>query len=132
MWGTFILVFAAIWALQYVLTQIQVKHYRASIKEFAKLDSGYLGTGFYRKKLGTGALVMLVCDEQSQVVEAKVMKGITVFARFKSIDRLKGMKLEESKHADFLLMKEKNALEGAINMIEKEMNKRKENEAWIS
>src|SRR5690625_7586827 len=95
MWGTFIFVFASIWGLQFLLTHLQVKHYRKNIREFTKRESGYLGTGYYKKTLGTGALVMLVCDEQLKIVEAKIMKGITVFARFRSNQKLVGLPLED-------------------------------------
>ncbi|AVR00130.1 transcriptional regulator GutM [Oceanobacillus sp. M65] len=132
MWGTFILVFAGIWALQFLLTQLQVKHYRANIKEFAKRKAGYLGTGYYKKTLGTGALMLIVCDEQMEIVEARIMKGLTVFARFRNINKLIGMQLESSKEAEFLSVKERNALQGAIDMIKKEVNKGEGNEAWIS
>ncbi|MUK87628.1 transcriptional regulator [Ornithinibacillus sp. L9] len=125
MWGNFILIFALIWGLQFLMTQLQVKHYRSHIREFTKRESGYLGTGYYKKTLGTGALVLLVCDEQLQIVEAKVMKGITVFARFKDRRELIGKNLLESKNSEFLSNKEKNALYGAIQMIEKELNKEK-------
>ncbi|WP_174614567.1 transcriptional regulator GutM [Virgibacillus ihumii] len=134
MWGTFIFIFAAIWALQFLLTHFQVKHYQSEIKKLSRKNSGFLGTGYYKKRLGMGAIVVLVCDEDSRITDAKLMKGITVFARFKSMQRLIGMKLEEVRNVDFLPQKEYFALGNAIEMIKKEMNKNKgeENEAWIS
>ncbi|GIO26933.1 transcriptional regulator GutM [Ornithinibacillus bavariensis] len=132
MWGKFIIIFALIWGLQFLLTQLQVKQYQSQIKEFTKRKSGYLGTGYYKKRLGTGALVLLVCDEQLEIVEAKIMKGITVFARFRDKKELIGKSLLQSKDSEYLTNMERNALVGAVQMIEKEINKRKGNEAWIS
>ncbi|ALX49990.1 transcriptional regulator GutM [Lentibacillus amyloliquefaciens] len=132
MWGTFIIVFASIWGLQFLLTHFQVKHYQSEIKKLSKRDSGYLGTGYYKKRFGTGAIMLLVCDEDGWITDAKVMKGLTVFARFRNMQRLIGMKLENSKLADFLPKKEQIALTNAIDMIEKEFKKREGNEAWIS
>ncbi|SFB00278.1 glucitol operon activator protein [Lentibacillus halodurans] len=132
MWGTFIFIFTSIWALQFLLTHFQVKHYQSEIKKLSNRDNGFLGTGYYKKRFGTGAIIVLVCDEHSRITDAKIMKGITVFARFRNMKQLVGMKLEESKFVDFLPKKEHLALTGAIDMIKKEMNKRKGNEAWIS
>lgn len=75
---------------------------------------------------------MLVCDEELDIVEAKVMKGITVFARFKDRKELIGKNLLQSKNSQNLNNIEKHALSGAIDMIQKEINKGKGNEAWIS
>lgn len=132
MWGTFIFIFASIWALQFLLTHFQVKHYQSEIKKFTRRKSGYLGTGYHKKRLGTGAIILLVCDAESNIVDAKVMKGLTVFARFRDIQQLVGMSLEDSKLADSLSPKENIALVRAKEMIEKEINKGKGNEAWIS
>ncbi|RSL30846.1 hypothetical protein D7Z54_23935 [Salibacterium salarium] len=133
MWSTFFIVFASIWGLQFLLTHLQVKHYQSKIKEVSHRNSGYLGTGYYKKKLGNGAVMLIVCNEDSEIVEAKVMKGLTVFSRFKNSKRLLGMTLEDSKSSEFLSKKETNALTNAISMIENEMKKkREENEAWIS
>ncbi|WP_209479966.1 transcriptional regulator GutM [Virgibacillus litoralis] len=132
MWGTFIFIFAFIWGLQFLMTHFQVKHYKSEIKKLSRRDSGYLGTGYYKKRLGNGAIIVLVCDEKSHIIDAKVMKGITVFARFKDIKQLVGMKLEETKFVDFLSKKEFHALSNAVDMIKKELNKGKGNEAWIS
>ncbi|SFE12057.1 glucitol operon activator protein [Lentibacillus persicus] len=132
MWGTFIIVFASIWGLQFLLTHFQVKHYQSEIRKLSTRDSGYLGTGYYKKRFGTGAIMLLVCDEDGRITDAKVMKGLTVFSRFRNTQKLIGMKLEESKLVDFLSNKEHAALTNAIEMITKEMKKREGNEAWIS
>ncbi|WP_047982676.1 transcriptional regulator GutM [Ornithinibacillus contaminans] len=132
MWGKFIIIFALIWGLQFLLTQLQVRQYRNHINEFTKRKSGYLGTGYYKKRFGTGALVMLVCDEELEIVEAKIMKGITVFARFRDCKQLIGKKIADSNNSEFLSNNEKNALKGAVEMIQKELKKGKGNEAWTS
>ncbi|HLS08209.1 transcriptional regulator GutM [Lentibacillus sp.] len=132
MWGTFIVVFASIWALQFLLTHFQVKHYQSEIGKLSRRDSGFLGTGYYKKWFGTGAIIVLVCDDNSRITDAKVMKGLTVFARFRDMKKLIGLNLEESKFVNFLPKKEHIALTNAIDMINKEMKKREGNEAWIS
>jgi len=132
MWTTFIFIFASIWALQFLLTHFQVKHYQSEIKKLSKRDSGFLGTGYYKKRFGNGAIIVLVCDENARITDAKVMKGLTVFARFRNMQQLTGMKLEDSRLVDFLPKKEHTALTNAIDMIYKEINKREGNEAWIS
>ncbi|RDW20686.1 transcriptional regulator GutM [Oceanobacillus chungangensis] len=130
--GTFIIIFASLWALQFFLTQLQVRHYRSNIKAFISRKSGYLGTGYYKKFFGAGAVVLLVCDDELEIIEAKIMKGLTVFSRFKDKKELIGLSLSESKESEFLNKREKNALKGSIEMIKKEFNKGKGNELWIS
>lgn len=132
MWTKFFIIFALLWGLQVYLTRIQIKQYQSQVREYAKRDSGYLGTGHFKKKLGTGAIAILVCDEKLQIVEAKIMKGITIFARFKEREELIGRDLRESWDVDFLNSKESNAVKNAVQMIEKEISKGKGNEAWIS
>lgn len=77
-------------------------------------------------------MVLLVSDENLQVVEAKIMKGITVFARFKDRKELIGKDLFEVENMEILDAKEKNAVQGAVKMIEKEFEKKGEKAAWIS
>ncbi|MFD1415577.1 transcriptional regulator GutM [Oceanobacillus jeddahense] len=132
MWGIFILIFACVWGLQFLMTQLQVKHYRANINSFTKRQSGFLGTGYYKKRFGTGALVLLVCDERLQIVDAKIMKGITVFARFKDRNEVIGKSLFEINNSNYFNEKEKFAVQGAVQMIEKEYKKKEEKAVWIS
>ncbi|MGY4689581.1 transcriptional regulator GutM [Salibacterium sp. K-3] len=133
MWGTFFVIFAAIWALQFVLTHLQVKHYQGKIKEMSRKHDGYLGTGYFKKRFGNGAVMLVVCDDDTKIKEAKVMKGLTVFARFRTVKNVIGLTLEETRALDTLTVKESSALANAAAMIEKEMKKKREgNEAWIS
>ncbi|MFD2705012.1 transcriptional regulator GutM [Salibacterium lacus] len=133
MWGTFFIIFAAIWTLQFLLTHLQVKHYQGKIREMSRKHKGYLGTGYFKKRFGNGAVMLVVCDDETKIKEAKVMKGLTVFARFRTIKKLIGLTLEESRDLETLTVKESSALAGAAGMIEQEMKKKREgNEAWIS
>lgn len=54
MWGTFILIFAFVWGVQFLMTQLQVKHYRSNIKSFTNRKSCFLGTGYFKKGLEQG------------------------------------------------------------------------------
>ncbi|MDC3424567.1 transcriptional regulator GutM [Aquibacillus sp. 3ASR75-11] len=90
MWGAFIAIFAGIWLLQIILTQVQVKHYRDTIKRMSKRASGYLGAGVEKRKLGVGKVVIIVCDEDGTIVDSQLMSGVTVFARFKTFNEIIG------------------------------------------
>lgn len=97
MWGWFIGVFVGIWLLQILLTSIQMKHYRTTVREMSKRSSGYLGVGVHKQKLGIGIVIILVSDVNGIIIEGKVLSGVTVFARFKSLDTFNGLTLKECK-----------------------------------
>jgi glucitol operon activator protein len=97
LWGWFIGVFVGIWLLQILLTLIQMKHYRTTVREMSKRSSGYLGVGVHKQRLGIGSVVILVSDVKGIIIDGKILSGVTVFARFKPLYEFNGLTLNETK-----------------------------------
>lgn len=95
-WGILIIFFVCAWILQVILSYYQNRHYGQTIREMsAAHDSGYLGVGVVKKRLGVGSVVILVSDLSGLIVEAKELTGVTVFSRFTSNLELNGRKIEQ-------------------------------------
>lgn len=101
-WQTALILFAVLWVLQSLGTWIQMTHYRKVMTEVAKYHKdGFLGTGNAKSNFGNGLIVMLVATAEGVVSKALVMEGRTVFARFKEIPELSGVKLDELEKPEF-------------------------------
>ncbi|WP_301172801.1 transcriptional regulator GutM [Brevibacillus nitrificans] len=81
-WGYVVLLFAGLWILQLVLTQLQSRHYYQELRLMQQQPNGYLGVGVNKRRFGVGAVVILVTDPQGIVTQCKRMSGISVFSRF--------------------------------------------------
>lgn len=92
-----ILVFGAMWAIQLILTFIQMKHYRKTVAELAGKYSGFLGVGVAKKRFGISSIVILVTNFKGDVIDAREMTGVTVFQRFKPVQSWIGEKIEKLK-----------------------------------
>jgi glucitol operon activator protein len=90
---------ALAWLLQYALTWLQIRHYRAAIKQlvvrYRQAEGHYLFTGIARKALGSGAIVLIIVDDNHIIQHVQVLTGFTVFAKFKRYLDYEGMRLEE-------------------------------------
>lgn len=95
MWGYLLAGFVGMWLLQFYLTTRQMKHYRRTIQEMSERDSGYLGVGAEKKKLGAGTVLVLVTNSEGIIEECRVMNGVTVFAKFEKCKRFTGRHLTE-------------------------------------
>jgi len=79
-----VLALAVAWAAQAVLTYRQILHYRATLQRlYTSRSRGFLGSGRCRQGWRGGAVVVLLADEKGTVVDAWVLRGTSVFARFR-------------------------------------------------
>ncbi len=117
MWGYLLAGFVSLWLLQIYLTMRQMKHYRATIQTMSKRESGYLGVGVEKKKLGSGTVLILVTNEKGIVEECKVMSGVTVFAKFKNCKRFIGRHISSLQDDEWA-----NPLEMAVQKIKQQMD----------
>lgn len=105
-WGYVVLLFAGLWVLQVVFTQLQSRHYYQELREMQRQPNGYLGVGVNKRRFGVGAVIILVTDMQGTVTKCKRMSGISVFSRFRpyedpigrEIDSLYEQASQHSKH----------------------------------
>lgn len=83
-----ILIFSmcGVWILQTILGYFQMKHFT---KEFSILRrKGKVAIGKDKGKIKAGTVIMICIDENKNILEAKVMSGLTVFAKLKTIKEL--------------------------------------------
>lgn len=116
MWGYLLAGFVGLWLLQIYLSTLQMKHYKKTVQVMSRRDSGYLGVGVEKKKLGSGTVLILVTNTEGIVEECQVMSGVTVFIKFKKCKRFTGEHISML-HDD----KWSVALEMAIEKIKKQM-----------
>lgn len=81
-----LLLLAAMWAAQVVASWMQLRYYRSVVRRTAQhWQSGFLGVGTFRPRLGAGTVAIVVIDANAHVREALSMHGISVFARFRAL-----------------------------------------------
>lgn len=85
------LLIGAVFLLQSILGFLQVKNF---VKEFRRMCKyGKVLIGKNPKKFRAGSLLLLRIDSNANIEEAKIMKGVTIFARFKELKVIEGKSL---------------------------------------
>lgn len=85
------LLLGAVFLLQSILGFLQIRNF---VKEFRRMcRHGKVLIGKNPKKFRAGSLLLLSIDQDANIKEAKMMKGVTIFARFKEFKALKGKSL---------------------------------------
>jgi glucitol operon activator protein len=123
LWGVIILIFVGLWGLQIGLTYFQSKHYKETLSEMSNRPSGFLGVGVVKQKLGVGSVIILTCDQEGKITEAREMSGVTVFARFKPASQLIGHSIELHEQEMENPNNRMKAITMAISNIRKQMEK---------
>ncbi len=123
-----ILIFAAFWMVQVVFTLKQRKHMQQTMNEVQSMhQSGYLGVGVSRAKfnMGPGVVMILVVDENNKIATIRILKGISVFAKFKQRTDYDGKDVYEVEFSkkDKILRK---AFQVALEQIEMVKKQREE------
>jgi len=99
-WQVLLVAWVVLWGLQSVGTWFQMRAFRRQMADLqTSHNSGYMGSGQARKRLGAGAIVMIVTDDALKVSRCVVMKGMTFFARFQPLPQYEGKTLEEMQAA---------------------------------
>jgi glucitol operon activator protein len=102
-----------LWLVQVVLTYFQVTHYNKRILELK--NKGIVAIGRSKGVINAGAIVILATDEDGRIVDAEIMKGISVFARFRKMRKLIGKHIEEvSENLGSFRGQERKAVEKAV------------------
>ncbi|WP_237477396.1 transcriptional regulator GutM [Lichenibacterium dinghuense] len=85
---------AVAWSLQAYGTWRQIQHYSAAMGQATRSWSdGYVGTGKARSRWGAGTVLLLVVGPDRAVRRLLVMRGVTVFARFRRLPEVEGLPL---------------------------------------
>ncbi|SHM92704.1 glucitol operon activator protein [Caldanaerovirga acetigignens] len=111
-------IIALMWILQGVFSYFQIKNLQNKLKELKK--KGRVGLGSSKGRFSPGCIVIIAVDKDGKIAEAYKMSGMSVFARFKEFEDIKGLYLNEL--AFYLNPEEsgseKKAIESAIKMLE--------------
>jgi glucitol operon activator protein len=81
--------------VQGIFTYVQIKSYNRKIREMKQY--GMVGIGVRKGRITPGNIILLAVDKEGTVVRCEKMKGISVFARFREVQDLAGVELEELK-----------------------------------
>ncbi len=81
--------------VQGIFTFVQIKSYNKKIREMKQY--GMVGIGMKKGRLTPGNIVLLAVDKKGTVTRCEKMKGISVFARFKEVNGMAGVKIGELK-----------------------------------
>ena len=85
------LIAVLMWVLQLVLSILQFRRFAAHVKEMRR--EGRVAIGKAKGRFAAGAIVLFVIDPACNIVRGEIMKGVTVFAGFRSFDDFTGKNL---------------------------------------
>ena len=86
-----VLIAVLMWVLQLVLSILQFRRFAAHVKEMRR--EGRVAIGKAKGRFVAGAIVLFVIDPACNIVRGEIMKGVTVFAGFRSFDDFTGKNL---------------------------------------
>ncbi|KRL97710.1 transcriptional regulator GutM [Liquorilactobacillus satsumensis] len=87
------LLLAGAFILQGLFGFFQIKNFTRNYHELRKQGKVLIGRN--PKKFRAGSLILMALDGTGKIKEARIMKGVTVFAKFKKIGRLHEKQLQE-------------------------------------
>jgi DNA-binding transcriptional regulator of glucitol operon len=81
-----IIVIATAWIAQAGFCYFQMKNFN---KEFIRLRrKGKVAIGKKKGKISAGTIVLICIDDNLEIVEAKIMSGVTVFAKLRPLKEI--------------------------------------------
>jgi DNA-binding transcriptional regulator of glucitol operon len=93
------IILCAVLIVQYLLSLIQIRHYKKNIDKIVsdyKGEDGYfMFSGMERGKFRPGAIAILVVDKDYIVHECHMLKGMSILTKFKAVDQYKGQHVGE-------------------------------------
>lgn len=119
LWGLLFLIFIGLWLMQVWLTARQVKHYRQTVHQMSAYESGFLGVGVEKKRFGKGTVMIIVSNNVGEIIDCKVMSGVTVFSKFDKCKRFIGLPISEV--PETIQEDYANAFQMAIEKIREQM-----------
>jgi glucitol operon activator protein len=135
LWQIGLILLVAVWLLQALGTWLQMRHYREVMGSIeGRWSDGFLGVGNARASLGRGVILMLVTGPDDTVRNLLVMEGRSVLAKFKPMDQFQGRTIGSlmEDEAFTAIRGRKQALEQAVQQIEKAKSKKLEASAALS
>ena len=75
-----------LFVIQVIGTHLQVKEYKRAVHEMHKL--GNVGIGARRRKLGSSNIVVIACNSAGEILDGRIMQGMTILSRFRPMEDL--------------------------------------------
>ena len=82
-----------LFVVQVIGTHLQVKEYKRAVRELHK--RGNVGIGSRRRKLGPSNIVVIACNSDGEILEGRMMQGMTILSRFRPIEGIAGRTIYE-------------------------------------
>lgn len=93
-----------LFVIQVIGTHLQVKEYKRTVREMHKL--GNVGIGSRRRKLGASNIVIIACNAAGEILDGRMMQGMTIFSRFRPMADIVGRTIYDL-HAEYAALPEK-------------------------
>ena len=77
-----------LFVIQVIGTHLQVKEYKRTVREMHKL--GNVGIGSRRRKLGASNIVIIACNAAGEILDGRMMQGMTILSRFHPMEGITG------------------------------------------
>lgn len=91
--------------MQVIGTHLQVKEYRRTVHKLHEL--GNLGIGSFRRRFGSGNIVIIACNSKGKITGGRIMQGMTIFTRFRELEGIVGKSIYQLK-SEYLILQQKN------------------------
>ncbi|KRL06011.1 sorbitol operon activator [Liquorilactobacillus oeni DSM 19972] len=83
---------ATAFIMQGILGIFQIKNFTRNYHELR--IQGKVLVGRNPQKIRSGSLILMSLDNTGKIKEARIMKGVTIFAKFKELEKLTGQQLQ--------------------------------------
>ncbi len=107
-----IVLFCVAFALQYLLTFIQMKSFMQSYRSLRQ--KGRVAIGKTKGAFHAGAIAMFAIDSSGSILEGSYLQGVTVFARVRSLKGFEGMDVGAIRQTDCQKMRLPKPLAKAV------------------
>lgn len=94
-----------LFVIQVIGTHLQVKEYKRAVREMHRL--GNVGIGARRRKLGPSSIVIIACNADGEILDGRMMQGMTILSRFRPMAGIMGQTIYELRAAYEALPKER-------------------------
>ncbi|EPC96483.1 transcriptional regulator GutM [Lacticaseibacillus paracasei] len=79
-------------------SQMYVREYKRMIVGH---HSGRFGVGVHRPKFGIGEICFIIVDDDGRIIACKILRGLSVFAKFKCFDAVIDKKITDDDLGNF-------------------------------
>lgn len=110
-------IFFVLVIMQFIGMKLQIRAYRQAIHRLHQV--GNIGIGSRRGRIGAGYIIIIACDNDGTVIDSEIMKGMTIFSRFKKDSEIIGQNITALKNNYLSFPKQKKKqYKGYIQALE--------------